>query len=195
MKYRTIVADPPWPFTGTGARTESHSKWGASAGTESKTPYAVLTVDEIAALPVSDLAERDAHLYLWTFGAFIPRAYDVARAWGFVPSALLTWCKEPMGLGFGGAFVPSAEHVLFCRRGVLPHKTRWRSTWFQFKRPGYNQPGYGPGPAHSAKPDGFLDIVEQVSPGPYVELFARRHRLGWDVWGNESANTASLETA
>jgi N6-adenosine-specific RNA methylase IME4 len=147
-----------------------------------------MTLAEIKALPVANLAERDAHLYLWTTNRFLVDAYGVAATWGFVPSTLLTWCKAPMGLGLGGAYSITTEFVLFCRRGRLAPLARWDTTWFEFKRPYLT----GGGPTHSAKPDGFLDVVEQVSPGPYVELFARRARFGWDYWGNESLGTAGV---
>lgn len=145
------------------------------AGIPSVTPYPQMTLVEIEALPIPDLAEQDAHLYVWTFGPYIPETYRIVRAWGFSPSSLLTGCKAPMGLGFGGAYVPTTEHVLFARRGRDVLRQRWDSTWFTFKRG-----------AHSAKPEVFLDIVETVSPGPYLELFARRQRLGWDTWGDEA---------
>jgi N6-adenosine-specific RNA methylase IME4 len=180
QRYRTLVADPPWPIKDTGIRTApKNGNWERGAGTTGKrsiVPYQRMSLDAIAAMPVGDLAEREAHLYLWAVNAFLTDAYDVARAWGFKPSTLLTWCKKPMGLGLGGAFVPTTEFVLFCRRGTLAHKTRVDSTWFQWRRP-YIGAG---GPTHSAKPDAFLDVVEQVSPGPYAELFSRRSRLGWD---------------
>lgn len=75
-------------------------------------------------------------------------------------------------LGPGGAYASTTEFVLFCRRGHLPPLRRCDSTWWQWSRDG-----------HSRKPSGFLDVVEAVSPGPYVELFARAPRLGWDSWG------------
>jgi N6-adenosine-specific RNA methylase IME4 len=133
-----------------------------------------MTVDEIASMPVADVAEKDAHLYLWTINAHLEAAYDVARAWGFRPATLLTWCKAPMGLGLGGTFCNTAEFCLFARRGTLNAKCRVDRTWWQWKRG-----------RHSAKPEAFQDMVETVSPGPYLELFARRLRLGWTVWGNE----------
>jgi N6-adenosine-specific RNA methylase IME4 len=185
-KYRTIVADPPWVKPDTGARTHTHNGgWDKGpnpmTGKASVTPYPQMDIADIAALPVAGLAEPDAHLYLWTFGPYIPDAYWIVEAWGFKPSALLTGCKEPMGLGFGGAFVPTTEHVLFARRGKDIRKARSDSTWFRFKRG-----------EHSAKPEAFLDLVETVSPGPYLELFARRNRLGWDTWGNESLEMVEL---
>ncbi len=185
--YRTIVVDPPWQKPDTGAHTHSsqgHWDTGARsmAGIASVTPYAQMTLAEIKALPVADLAADESHLYLWTTNRFLEDAWDVVRAWGFKPSTVLTWCKAPMGLGLGGAFTITTEYVLFARRGSLKPLQRMDSTWWQWKRP-YNENG---APAHSRKPENFLDLVEQVSPGPRLELFARRNRLGWDTWGNES---------
>lgn len=186
LKYRTIVADPPWEKPDTGAHTHSsHGNWDtptrSMAGIPSVTPYSQMILAEIEALPIGDLAARDAHLYVWTFGPYVPEAYRLVRAWGFSPSALLTGCKAPMGLGFGGAYVPTTEHVLFARRGRDVRQSRWDSTWFSFKRG-----------EHSRKPEAFLDIVETVSPGPYLELFARRQRLGWDTWGNEALEHVTM---
>lgn len=137
----------------------------------------MLSVEEIAALPVADLAAQSAHLYLWMINRHIEAAYRVARAWGFKPSQLLVWAKTPRGLGAGGHYVSTTEFVLFARRGVEGSNPirRSDSTWWNWKRP-----EDGTGPCHSRKPDGFLDLVEQVSPGPYAELFARRARFGWD---------------
>ena len=176
-KYRTLVIDPPWEHPDSGARTQSTAgNWrGKWLGYESRVPYERMTLEAIKALPVPDLADTDAHVYLWTTNGFLRSAYEVVEAWGFKPSTLLTWCKAPMGIGPGGAYTGTTEFVIFARRGSLKPLRRWDSTWFQFKRP-YNENG---APAHSAKPDGFLDVVEQVSPGPYAELFARRARFGW----------------
>jgi N6-adenosine-specific RNA methylase IME4 len=133
---------------------------------------------------VQTLADENAHLYVWTINRYVEETYDVARAWVFEPKTLLTWAKRPMGLGPGGAFSQTSEHILFCRRGRDISKARIDTTWWSWPRG-----------RHSAKPDAFQDIVEQVSPGPYVELFARRDRLGWDTWGNESLGTAEMEAA
>lgn len=194
QRYRTIVADPPWEHPDSGARTQSTAgNWNAKwLGYESRVPYERMTLDEIRALPVAALADpAGAHLYLWTTNGFLRNAYGVAEAWGFKPSTLLTWCKAPMGLGLGGAYTITTEYVLFARRGKLAPLRRWDSTHFAAKRP-YNHNG---APAHSAKPETFLDIVEQVSPAPRVELFARRARFGWDYWGDESLGTATMPEA
>jgi N6-adenosine-specific RNA methylase IME4 len=142
--------------------------------------YPTLTVSEIAALHVP--AAADAHLYLWTINHYVEDAYSVARAWGFSPSTLLVWCKHPKGRGLGGAFSIATEYVLFARRGSLPPLQRSERNWFVWARTG----------THSAKPEPFLDIVESVSPGPYLEMFSRRARLGWDTWGDEALHGTEL---
>ncbi len=173
-RYRTIVADPPW-HVGRGP------EW-ASNGASRPLTYPTMTLDDICSLPVGQFAQRGgAHLYVWTINAFLEQTYEVARAWGFKPSTLLTWCKPPNGLGLGGAYSLTTEHVLFARRGTHKASERIDTTWFQWPR--------GP---HSAKPEAFLDMVEQVSPGPYLELFARRARFGWDYAGDGSLGTVDL---
>jgi N6-adenosine-specific RNA methylase IME4 len=181
QRYRTIVADPPWPMPDSGKWTGRGGNWGAYNGAVTTLPYETMTLDEIEALPVADLAEPDAHLYVWTINRHLPRTYRIVEAWGFRPAQLLTWCKAPMGIGMGGAFTQTTEHVLFCRRGSLPHLCRVDSTWWQWKRG-----------AHSAKPESFLDLVETVSPAPRLEMFARRNRLGWDTFGDESLSHVEL---
>jgi N6-adenosine-specific RNA methylase IME4 len=175
-KYRTIVADPPWDV-GRGP------EW-ASNGASRPLTYPTMSLDEIAALPVRHLAEKSAHLYLWTINAYVEESYEVVRLWGFKDSTLLTWCKPPNGIGLGGAYSLTTEFCLFARRGVCPAAERIDSTWWLWKRG-----------RHSAKPEPFLDMVERVSPSPRLEMFARRARFGWDYWGNESLGTASLPAA
>lgn len=174
-RYRTIVADPPWHVQA-GPRSLHDPGERSRALT-----YPTMTVEEIASLPVGDMAERDAHLYVWTINAYVERTYDIVRAWGFQPSTLLVWAKAPKGRGLGGAFSTSTEYILFARRGSLATRGRVDRNWWDWKRG-----------QHSAKPEAFLDIVEQVSPGPYLEMFARRARFGWDYWGDESLGTAVL---
>jgi N6-adenosine-specific RNA methylase IME4 len=197
-RYRTVVIDPPWPMPETGKTTrgETDAKgiytakggrqvdgtwWGRHRGGSVKLPYATMTLDAIAAVPVADAAEKDAHLYVWTTNRFLEETYGLVRGWGFRPAQMLVWCKPPMGVGFGGAFTTTTEFVLFARRGTLAHAARQDSSWWQWSRPYEN--GHI---AHSAKPDAFLDLVEQVSPGPYLEMFSRRARLGWMTWGDEA---------
>ncbi len=192
-RYATIVVDPPWKI-GAGSRVGPYKVgangkqvFGDTGGPSRSLQYPSMSVDEIKALPVP--AANDAHLYLWTINRYLPVAFDVAKAWGFEFSTMLTWAKRPMGGGLGGAFGISTEFCLFCRRGSLPATGRIIGTWFPWKRPYKN--GF---PHHSAKPPEFFDLVESVSPGPRIELFARRERAGWDAWGNEVDTDVRLRT-
>lgn len=164
--YRTIVADPPWDI-GFNARS------GAGRDGERGLPYPTMTLERIAAMPVADLAERSAHLYLWTVTSVFRHTFEIVEAWGFKPKQILVWCKP--GLGSGMRFRQNVEYVIFGTRGTgLPITRRDVGTWHEWPR--------GP---HSAKPEAFYDLVETISPAPRLELFARRRRLGWDAWGNE----------
>ena len=186
-KYRTLAVDPPWPQKRGGPLRGGHAEHFVGTAGSLPMPYETMTVEEIKALPVGDLAERDAHLYLWATNRFLPDAFVVLRAWGFTYSTALVWAKAPIGAGLGGAYGISTEFVLFARRGRLSAESRVGRTWFTWKRP-YDQRGK---PQHSSKPRGFYEMVEQVSPGPYLEMFARVKRPGWDGWGDEYEGTAA----
>ena len=177
--FRCIVADPPWAYPSKmGGKGFGHGRMGTPM-TAKTMPYATMPVDDIAALPVRDVAADGCHLYLWTTQRFLRDAYTVLDAWGFKQGALLVWSKPPKGVV--GTWVCSAEFCIFARRGTLKHLRRHIGTVFQWSRG-----------RHSAKPEAFQDMVETVSPGPYLELFARRPRPNWTVWGNEvEANAGS----
>ena len=193
-QYSCIVADPPWKVKAGPAGApycldaNGVQSWDKVSRPSRDLPYGSMSVDEIAALPVGDLACKDAHLYLWVINRYVEDAYKIARAWGFKPSTLLVWAKNPMGGGLGGAYGISTEYILFCRRGTLPAIGRVKGTWFNWKR----QYGATGKPQHSRKPDALQDMVEGVSPGPYLELFARRKREGWCSWGNEIESDISV---
>jgi len=186
VRYATIVADPPWDVKAGPPLPDIEGWENKSAAPTRALSYPSMTVDEISGLDVP--AARDAHLYLWAINAYVDCAYVVARAWGFIPSTLLVWAKNPMGGGLGGAFGITTEFVLFARRGSLRHKGRVTGTWFNWKRP-YDSRGK---PKHSSKPPAFLDLVESVSPGPYLEMFARSNRLGWETWGDQALEHVDL---
>jgi N6-adenosine-specific RNA methylase IME4 len=148
-----------------------------------------MSLDEITGLPIDNLAERDAHLYLWTTQRYLRDSFDLVEGWGFSVSATLTWCKAPMGF-MGGAFRSSTEFIQFAKRGSLAHLSQAPQRWFTWPRVGMTQSD--PKAKHSRKPEAFIDLVESVSPGPYLEMFARRARFGWDYWGDESLETVEL---
>lgn len=200
QRYRTIVADPPWDHSdGTGVRfgrgDHRHANW-VDGEDKAKTalPYGHMALQDIAALPVSTWAEDDAHLYLWTTQRYLRASFDIADAWGFRVSATLVWCKNPAGFQMGGPWGSSVEFVHFCRRGKLQAIGSVDRQWFNWPRrlAPPTKRGKSRQAMHSAKPEPFLDLVEQVSPGPYLEMFARRGRLGWDYWGDQSLDTAEV---
>lgn len=186
MTYRTIVADPPWQYNvARGLPTRGYKPSTAEAH------YPTMTMAEVAALPVADLAADSAHLYLWVTN---PRLFgdrhsdeigpvDILRGWGFEYKTLLTWHKiGSFGVGF--YFRGATEHVLFGTKGNAPIAPALRiSNHFA-----------APKRRHSEKPDRFYEIVERVSPEPRLEMFARRRRVGWDVWGNEAPPESEART-
>lgn len=178
-EFRCIVADPPWEVERLGS--PGSAGFGSNDRPLGSVPldYQTMTVEEIAVLKIP--AAADAHLYIWTINRYIEQTYAIARAWGFDPSTMLYWLKQPMGIGHGGAFVTCVEPILFCRRGKLPVKSRCDRNWWGWPRG-----------KHSAKPEEFQTVVESVSPGPYLEMFARRKRPGWASWGNEVQSDVSL---
>lgn len=119
VKYRTIVADPPWPIG-------DFPEWASGkGGSRISTPYSTMTLDEIAGLPVEGLADHldgDAHLYLWTTTRFLETSFRVARSWGFEYSATLVWCKATIGTGLGGTWPNNVEFVLYCRKPGLGYR-------------------------------------------------------------------------
>ena len=160
--FATILVDPPWPAQG----GEKH--------------YRTMSLARIKALPVGRLAARDAHLWLWTTNALLPPAYEVAAAWGFTVRSPLTWVKFRLGLGGRYQLRNATEQLLFCTRGKAPLGSRSQPTWFN-----------APVTEHSRKPAEQFAIIERVSPGPYLELFARRRpesNQPWAVWGDQVAS-------
>ena len=168
-KYATIYADPPWPEYGGGK-----IKRGADRH------YNLMTVKEILSMPVSSIAEDNAHLYLWVTNNFMREGLNVMKEWGFCYKTTITWAKDRIGLG--QYFRGQTEHCLFGVRGSLPYKIL----------DGRRQQGttliQAPRGRHSEKPEEMRTLIERVSYPAYVELFARKTAPGWDVWGNESAS-------
>lgn len=171
MKYRTIVADPPWAYS---LRQQDVTHRG-------RCPYPMMGVAELAAMPVGEWADSDAHLYLWTTNAFMVEAHTLALSWGFQQKTILTWVKPHFGLG--NYYRNSTEHVLFAVRGKAPVARHDLPTHFT-----------APRGRHSAKPESFYDMVETMSPGPYLDVFARRQRFNWDTFGNECYVPEGLTT-
>ena len=163
MKFRTIYADPPWPYKNQGSN-------GAAAN-----QYRSMSVSDIAALPVEKLAADVSQLHLWTTNAFLEDAYGVLKAWGFEYKTLLVW--EKPHFGGGNYWRLCHEFLMLGTRGgaQFPDGQRGHRSVMQADRE----------KDHSQKPEEFRQLVEQVGKAPRLELFGRRQAPGWVVWGNE----------
>ena len=166
--YSTIVADPPWEYPEGFALGPGHGVL-----VQKPLPYSGMPLDEIKALPVSDLASADCRLFLWTTNRYLRDAFGVLDSWGFTYRQALVWHKLDANLPASVA-PNSAEFVFVATKGHPPRTGTMPSAVLATTRKG----------GHSAKPDAFMDHVEHVSQGPYVELFCRRPRFGWDSWGH-----------
>jgi len=185
-RFHTICADPPWPYSGagpvgTGGRGAGFVREFPGVGAVDR--YNLMSMQDLKDLPVDDWAESNAHLYLWTTNGFMDEAYDLARAWGFNPKTIITWGKvkkdDPAtpSMKSGYYFRGATEHALFCTRGTLPKPTIAIPTLYLHPRIAQ----------HSSKPERFYtNVVEKISPGPYLEMFARTSREGWTAWGNQA---------
>ncbi len=178
--YTTVLADPPWRFQNrTGKMAPEHQRL---------LRYPTLTLNEICAIPVARVLAHTAHLYLWVPNALLAEGLEVMRSWGFTYKTNLVWYKirkdgGPDGRGVGFYFRNVTELVLFGIRGSLrtlqPGRTQTNMMISQKRE-------------HSRKPDDIYGLIEACSPGPYLELFARFRRSGWDQWGNEDVEENSL---
>jgi len=167
MTFRTILADPPWPQPLMGKRQR------AKGGPRATLPYRTMTVAEIAALPIGDYAAADCHCWLWTTNAFLEAGFDVMRRWGFRYLAPIHWVKPS---GFGNYVIHRTQTLL------LGYRER---CVFDQARYFPNVIHTGDPVRHSQKPEAAYTLIERVSHGPRLELFARRPRPGWEVAGDE----------
>jgi N6-adenosine-specific RNA methylase IME4 len=166
--YGAVVIDPPWDWGDEG----DDDQFGYA-----RPNYATMPIDEIAALPISQIAAPDAHIYLWITNRSLPKGFGLLDKWGFRYVTQITWVKPSIGLG--NYFRGATEQILFGVRGSLPLLVRDQATYFTAPRSG-----------HSVKPPEFYQIVERCSPGPWIEMFARRQRKGWATWGAEVGGAA-----
>ncbi len=181
VKYATIVADPPWHYDYMPGVLANGSDHRVVMGQHIRKylPYATMSLPEIKAIPVDDFAADDCRLFLWTTNKYLPHSFDVIAAWGFEYKQTIVWakrCAPPYGGSVARQFT---EYLLAATRGAPPRLALSRTNLIEATRAKH---------FHSRKPDVFADLIEEVSPGPYLELFARRQRLGWDTWGNEALN-------
>ncbi|MCP5524926.1 MAG: ParB N-terminal domain-containing protein [Verrucomicrobiales bacterium] len=166
-RFATLVLDPPWDWGDEG---------DADQLGRARPTYATLSFEELLKVPVPNLADQDAHLYLWITNRSLPKGFRLFEHWGFRYVTTLTWPKPSFGMG--NYFRGQTEHVLFGVRGSQPLRRKDAPTLLPAWKRGPN--------GHSSKPVEFYDFVESCSPGPYLELFARFRRPGWAFWGAEA---------
>lgn len=173
LPYKTVVVDPPWqPELGETWNSRMRDKAGPQRF------YQTLSLEEIIALrPRLDV---QAHLYIWCLAAHADWGFQLARAWGGLPITMLTWKKPGLGVG---RFRCNTEHIVVARVGPRHgnpfgsggrHAQGTNGTLFDWPRG-----------RHSEKPDQFYELVERLSPAPRLDMYARKQRGGWSVWGNE----------
>jgi len=194
--FKAIVADPPWHFR---ARTALQmSNWTSRRDVEKH--YKVMGIDDIKAMPVKDLAAKDAHLFLWVTGPCLRQGFEVMEAWGFRYSAVaFTWVKfkrshnalqlrvvpsdeSDLHVGLGLTTRKNAEFVLLGRRGNAHRNAK-----------NVREIIMAPVREHSRKPDEAYRRVERYCDGPYLELFGRQQRPGWTVRGDEATKFKQTE--
>lgn len=172
--FKTVLADPPWRFANrTGKVAPEHRRLDR---------YSTMDLDAICDLPVADVVADNAHLYLWVPNALLPEGMRVMDEWGFRYVSNVVWAKRrkdggPDGRGVGFYFRNVTELILFGVRGSMRTLAPARSQVNMIESRKRE---------HSRKPDEQYDLIEQCSPGPYLEMFARHPREGWTVWGDES---------
>lgn len=187
-RFSTIVADPPWPYENSekGAIVKTVKSDGSIAkGVQVHGNYQTMPIHMICRLIVP--AKENCHLYLWTTNAFMQEAHEVASSWGFTVKTILTWVKMKddgtPSMKSGYYYRGATEHCLFAVRGRLRLIGPAASTALLTQRL-----------SHSVKPPEFYKLVEQQSPGPYLEMFSRSPRVGWDHWGNEVNSSIEIKS-
>jgi len=172
--YGAILADPPWHFKTYNEKGRNRCPdWKKFKGSPCR-HYETMDLASIRRLPVTDLCASDCTLFLWGCWATLPQTMEVLRSWGFVyKTAAFVWCKSGrMGLGYWTR--QSTEFCLLATRGKPKRLSK-----------AVRQEILAPRRQHSQKPDQARERVEQLVSGPYLELFARSSRPGWDTWGDQ----------
>lgn len=177
-KYKTILLDPPWPIV-----------WKKDTQIGKKElQYQTMPIAEICNLPINEIADDNCRIFMWTTNQFLPEALGIIRNWKFRYRLLFVWCKNN---GIGDRLRVATEYLVIADKGNPAGGDREQKmilNWLEAKKP----------PRHSQKPEIFYEIIEQISEAPRLEMFARDrqglfpNRNGWEVWGNEAANSIVL---
>jgi len=172
-RFKTVVIDPPWPVR----------------SNQVVLPYSTMTITQIADLPIAQLTEKNSTIFLWVTNSMMEEGFGLLRLWKFQWAQTITWCKS---YGLGRPPYSATEHMLMAYKGQpgRPHMSDEYtslpdgSLWLTDPRP-LNWFSTQHKPKHSAKPDDAYKLIESISSGPYLDMFARQHREGWTAWGNQ----------
>ena len=186
--YKVIVADPPWHF-----KARSDKGLGRSADMH----YDTMSLEDIMGLPVQDLAAKDCVLFLWITDPMLFKGQELMERWGFKYKTVgFYWVKlnkdgETPFTGMGFWTRANPEQVL---TNLDEHQVMLGAQGHP-KRQAANIPRLimSKRREHSRKPDEMFDRVESLVDGPYLELFSREERKGWDTWGNETGKFSAPE--
>ena len=170
--FQCIVADPPWEYP-EGFATSSHNRRTGWIGPQKTKPlpYPSMTLDEIKALPVASLAAKDCRLWMWTTNKYLPDAFGVLDAWGFRYCQTLVWHKSDCSPLSGSVAPTSAEFLIVGVRGKPALEKRLSAAVVKLPQ----------SKKHSRKPKEWRWLIEQASPGPRLEMFARQKAPGWHI--------------
>jgi N6-adenosine-specific RNA methylase IME4 len=164
--FPIVYADPPWHF----------QHW--SAGGQQKAAemhYPTMTVAELSAQPVADIAAKDSVLFMWAVPALFPEALEVVNAWGFTFKTFGIWVKPHIACGHW--FRGQHEPLIVASRGDMPPPAELHSSVFEGTTSG----------RHSEKPAAVRDWISEAYPhAGKIELFARTAAPGWVAWGNQA---------
>ena len=174
-RFKTILADPPWQFQNrTGKMAPEHKRLNR---------YSTMKLADIMSIPVNSVADDVCHLYLWVPNALLPEGLDVMKAWGFQYKGNIVWEKvrkdgQPDGRGVGFYYRNVTELLLFGTKGTHARTLAPARSQVNLLRTQKRE--------HSRKPDEIFEIIQNCSPGPFLELFARGTRKNWVLWGNQA---------
>jgi len=164
-KYRVLYADPPWQYSNKGLDDYGHAE----------RHYPTMSIEELCALPVKELAEDNAVLFLWVTSPLLEESFEVIRAWGFKYKSSFVWDKVRHNFGYYNSV--RHEFLLICTRGsCTPDSDEKVDSVQTIERSN----------EHSEKPEVFRNIIDRLyTQGRRIELFARKAADGWETWGNE----------
>jgi len=179
QKYNTIVIDPPWDISMTG-------KTALRPNRAKELPYKTMSLDEIKKIPIGRIANQGAHIYCWTTNKMLKDTFDVLESWGVNFHLVLVWVK-PSAIAPCFAYKFATEFCLlgFFGKPMQKFKKNCQLNWIK-ATPVRN--------GHSAKPDEFYNLIREMSPEPMIDIFARKPRVGFNVWGDEIASPETQAT-